>query len=86
MSFTGKYLLDFQVPEIGDYLIDVSVEDDHLVIYDSNNNETNILTALEEMKFIDLASGDEVDIQVSEDTGETSIIFNNRFHFDKMEK
>ncbi len=85
-AFTGKYILDFQVPEIGDYYIEVTVKDNKLVVYDPNNSETNILTALEELKFIDLATGDDIEIQVSEDTGEIGMLFNNRFRFDKVEE
>ena len=84
--FTGKYLLDFQVPEIGDYFIEVTVINNKLVVNDPNNKETNILTAMEELKFIDLNTGDDIEIQVSEDTGEIGILFNNRFQFNKIEE
>ena len=86
MAFAGKYLLDFQVPEIGDYFIEVTIKDNKLVVYDPNNSETNILTALEELKFIDLNTGDNIEIKVSEDTGKVNMVFNNRFSFNKIEE
>ena len=84
-ELAGKYKLDFQVPEIGDYFIEVTVKDNGLVVYDPNNNETNILTALEELKFIDLTTGDKVDFQIADDTGKTGVLFNGRFQFDEVE-
>ena len=57
-ELVGQYKLNFQVPDIGDYFIDVTIEDNKLVVFDPNNNETNILTALEEGKFLDLTTGD----------------------------
>lgn len=82
----GQYKLDFQVPEIGDYLIEVTVKNNKLVVFDPNNNETNILVALGELKFIDLATGDKVAFQQAADSGKTGVLFNSTYQFDKIEE
>ncbi len=83
-NLVGKYLLDFQVPDIGDYIIDIEIKDNKLFVTDDNNGETNVLTALEELKFIDLENGDEVVFQIGGD--KLGILWNNRFQFYKREK
>jgi CubicO group peptidase (beta-lactamase class C family) len=83
-NLVGKYLLDFQVPDIGDYIIDIEIKDDKLFVTDPNNGDTNILNALEELKFIDLENGDEVVFQLGED--KVGILWNNRFQFNKIEQ
>lgn len=80
---TGRYMLDFQVPEIGDYVIDITIKDNNLFVTDPNNGETNILTAIENLKFIDLESGDEVMFQLMKDN--QGILWNNRYQFNKIE-
>ena len=81
-ELTGKYKLDFQVSGIGDYMIDVTIEDNKLIVTDPNNGEINVLTAMEDMKFIDLENGHEVMFQRMED--KQGVLFNNRFQFYKI--
>jgi len=83
-NLVGKYLLDFQVPDIGDYIIDIEIKDNKLFVTDANNGETNVLTALEELKFMDLENGDEVVFKIGGD--KLGILWNNRFQFYKIEK
>ena len=83
-DLVGKYKLDFQVPDIGDYIINITIEDNKIIVNDPNNGETNVLTATEELKFIDLDSGDKVEFQQTEDS--QGVLFNNRFQFYKIEK
>lgn len=83
-NLVGKYMLDYQVPGIGDYITDIEIKDNKLFVTDPNNGDTNVLTALEELKFIDLDSGDEVVFQIGGDKLE--ILWNNRFQFFKIEK
>jgi len=85
-ELVGQYKLNFQVPDIGDYLVDVSVKNNKLFVFDPNNNDTNILTALEELKFIDLSLGDEVEFQISEDTGKVGFLWSGRFQFYKIDE
>ena len=80
---TGQYLLDYQVDGIGDYLIDVTLEDSKLVITDPNNGEVNRITPLEKLKFIDLETGDGITFQLEAKTG---VLFNDRFQFYKVEE
>lgn len=85
-ELVGQYKLNFQVPDIGDYLVDVSIKNNKLFVFDPNNNDTNILTALEELKFIDLSLGDEVEFQISEDTGKVGFLWSGRFQFYKIDE
>lgn len=80
-QLTGKYKLNFQVPDIGNYFIDVSVVNGKLTVTDPNNGEVNTLTALKALHFVDLESGDDVVFQNSEE--HQGVLFNNRFQFDK---
>lgn len=82
-NLVGKYLLDFQVPGIGDYIIDIEIKNNKLFVTDSNNGETNVLTALDELKFIDLENGDEVLFQIGGD--KLGLLWNKRFQFYKIE-
>jgi CubicO group peptidase (beta-lactamase class C family) len=82
--FAGKYRLDFQVPDIGDYNIEITLGDGSLEVFDPNNGERNTLNPLGPDKFIDLESGDEV--EMSRQEGETEILFNGRYRFVKLEE
>lgn len=82
-KLVGKYKLDFQVPQIGDYIIELSVKDDKLFVNDPNNGDTNMLTAIEELSFIDLEKGDEVTFQIENDT--TGLLWSHRFQFYKID-
>lgn len=82
-NLVGKYLLDFQVPDIGDYIIDIEIKDNKLFVTDPNNGDTNVLNALEELKFIDLENGDKVIFQLEED--KVGFLWNNRFQFYRIE-
>jgi len=84
-KFEGKYKLDFQVPNIGDYFIDVTVKDGKLVVFDPNNNDTNILTPQPDLNFIDLNKGDNVKINFK-DINNIEIVWKNQYHFNKVSK
>jgi CubicO group peptidase (beta-lactamase class C family) len=84
-KFAGKYLLDFQVPNIGDYFIDVTVKDGKIHVMDSNNNEQNLFTPQKEMNFIDLDKGDRAEVK-TDDSGNISLFINERFTFNKIEE
>jgi hypothetical protein len=81
-KLTGKYKLDFQVPGIGDYFIELKVVSGKLVVNDTNTKETTILAALEEFKFIDLDSGQEIKFQLKSD--KTGLLLNNQYQFYKL--
>ncbi len=81
-NLIGKYKLDFQVPDIGDYIIEITVRENKLFVTDPNNGDTNVLTALEALKFIDLEKGDEVLFQVGEE--KQGLLWSNRFQFNKI--
>ncbi|MCB0600867.1 MAG: beta-lactamase family protein [Saprospiraceae bacterium] len=78
----GSYQLDHQVPDIGDYLVELSIKDGKVIVYDPNNKETNILSPLDEWKFIDVNTGDEVVFAASGKTpGLLQLTWNNQFVF-----
>jgi len=80
----GKYKLDFQVPDIGNYIIEITLKNDKLLVFDPNNNDTNVLSALDEFNFIDLDKGDEVVFQIQEDTSKIGLLWSNRLQFYKI--
>ncbi|PTX44653.1 CubicO group peptidase (beta-lactamase class C family) [Christiangramia gaetbulicola] len=82
-KFAGKYLLDFEVPDIENYVIDIEVKDNRLYVNDSNNGDTNVLSPIEKSKFVDLESGDEVVFNVT--GNEVEITWNGRFQFQKIQ-
>lgn len=84
-KLVGKYLYDGQVPEIGDYFVNLSVEDGKLVIYDPNEEEKFYLTPLGEMKFIDIEKGDEIVFEGDEAVTISSFLWNERFQFNLVE-
>ncbi|RIV71560.1 serine hydrolase domain-containing protein [Flagellimonas aequoris] len=81
--FTGKYVLDFQVAGIGDYLIDVDLKDNSLRVTDPNNGDINILRPTKKWEFMDLDKGDKVTFRLEKDS--IDILWNNRFLFHKVE-
>ncbi len=82
--YSGAYQLDFQVPDIGDYQIEVTLGEGTLEVFDPNNRERNVLSPLGPRKFIDLESGDEVEMRLKD--GQFEILFNGRYRFQKLEE
>ncbi|MFY0629618.1 MAG: beta-lactamase family protein [Flavobacteriaceae bacterium] len=83
-GLVGKYKLNYQVPNIGDYIVDVTIEDGKLTVTDPNNGEVNTLTPIGADKFLDLQSGNEL-VTNSKD-GKQGILFDGRFQLYKMDK
>jgi len=83
-GFVGTYKLNFQVSAIGDYLIEITIVENQLQVYDPNNGETNTLTATEDFKYIDLITGDEVTVKLENNI--PTVLFNNQFTFYKEQK
>ncbi|WP_347924387.1 serine hydrolase domain-containing protein [Pontimicrobium sp. SW4] len=82
-KFAGKYQLDFQVPDIGDYNIDVTIRDGKIHVIDPNNNDENLFTPQEETKFIDLDKGDRIEVK-TDDSGNISFLWNGQYNFNKI--
>lgn len=79
-KYTGNYKLDYQVPGIGDYIIEISIKNDKLFVNDPNNGDTKVLTAIGQSKFMDENIGDEGIFQLREDT--VGLLWGaNRFQF-----
>ena len=84
-QFVGKYKLDYQVPNIGDYIIEISIKDGKLFVNDPNNGDTKILTALGKLRFIDLKIGDQGVFEIEDD--KISLTWGtNGFHFNKIDE
>lgn len=82
-KYAGKYMLDFKVPDIGDYFIDVSIQEGKIHVMDPNNGDINLFTPQKELNFIDLDKGDGVQIK-TDSSGTISFLWNNRFTFNKV--
>ena len=80
--FTGKYKLDFQVPGIGDYIIEVTAKENSLYV-DDPNNENATLQPMNEFQFINIVNGDKALFQFTEE--KCGLLWNNRFKFDKID-
>lgn len=50
---------------------------------DPNNNDENLFTPQEEMKFIDLDKGDRIEVQTNE-SGNISFLWNGQYNFNKI--
>lgn len=82
--FTGKYLFEEEVPEIGKYYIALTEEGEQLVVDDPNNGQRDLLNALDRKTFLDLEDGDRVVFTVAGDS--ISLLWNNRYRFFKVEQ
>ena len=65
-NLVGKFKYINQVPGIGDYIVEVKIEEGRLIIIDTIKSETLNLTPLEELKFIDIQKRDEILFQYDE--------------------
>ncbi len=82
-SLAGRYQLDFMVPDIGKYIVELKVQDDGLFVNDPNNGDTNLLRPVGDGQFIDLDTGDRVQFEIANDI--IGLLWNNRFQFNKIE-
>jgi hypothetical protein len=81
-GFLGRYKLDFQVPGVGDYYIELDIHDGHLRVKDPNNGEINLLTAVAPSGYLDLESGDEAVLNMEGD--KPVLLLNDRYRFEKV--
>lgn len=84
-EFAGKYKYSEQVPGIGDYFVEVKVENNGLLVFDPNNNETDHLKPVEKTKFIDIIGGNPVEFKKNFGGKITGFSWNERFHYSKVE-
>lgn len=83
-KLVGKYQLTFQVPGVGDYFIELKLENNMIVAIDLNDNEKNVLTAVGPDRFIDLDGGNQVQINTYEK--KQGFMFNGQYQFYKLDK
>jgi CubicO group peptidase (beta-lactamase class C family) len=81
-QLAGTYKYDKQVPKIGDYFVEVSTNNNNLIIVDSHEGITKVFRAIDKTNFIEIESGDKLTIKF--DQGKTVISLNNRFTFIKV--
>lgn len=82
-KFAGEYQLDFLDPEIGEYIIEISVGTGTLELLDPNTGERNTLRPMGNGKFIYLEGGKEVDINL-EENGRLALWYNGQYRFEKL--
>jgi hypothetical protein len=83
-KLTGKYKLN-QVPDKGDYFIDVSLKDGNLFVDNPNNNKIIKFYPLKELKFFDIESGIELLFQVSNKSDKIGLLYNKQFQFYRVD-
>ncbi len=81
-ELTGTYKFDMQVPEIGDYFVEVSTQNNNLIIVDTHEGITKVFRYIDENSFIEIESGDKLTVKFNQ--GKTVISLNNRFTFIKV--
>jgi hypothetical protein len=84
-KLTGKYKLNFQIPGIGDYFIEMSIKDSSLIVNDLITKQVSKLYPLQDLKFIDIESGEEVQFQISGDYDKIDLLWNNQYPFSKID-
>ncbi len=81
-KFLGKYLYSEKVPGIGDYIVELTREDNKIIVTDPNNGDNNIMQAIDSLNFIDLDNGDEMFFNIEED--QIEFTWNHNFKFQKL--
>lgn len=79
-QLAGRYLPAFQVADPGEFTLDIEAKDNSLLLTQAGRQEPVVLTPVDELKFVDLESGDEVVFQMGDKPG---MLWNNRFPFQK---
>jgi CubicO group peptidase (beta-lactamase class C family) len=78
----GRYKLNREVPGIGEYFIEISLEGDKLRVDDPNDGEVSLLTPLKPDSFVDLRNADEVEFSVEGE--QVGCLWNGYFQFYKV--
>ena len=84
-KLTGKYKLNFQVPEIGDYFIEIGIKDSSLMVNDLFTGQTNRLYPIQELRFIEIETLQELQFQISADSAIIGLLYNNQYPFSKID-
>lgn len=85
-AFRGKFKYNGQIPEIGDYKVDIEIVNGQLTIVDKNTPQAlNLtLTPTKANKFIDLEKGDEIEF-LYDDKGVARAFHGDGFLFNKID-
>ena len=83
-KFIGRYKHETPMEGVGEYFVDIKIENDKIILFDPNDGQREEMTPLDQFKFIDLEDGDELVFQISADS--SGFKWNNRFQFYKVNK
>jgi CubicO group peptidase (beta-lactamase class C family) len=81
-KLAGIWKYDGQVPEIGDYTMKLSVEEDKLVVYDPQEETTYYFSPMADMKFIDLERNENISFTCND--GCSEFAWNGQYRFLKQ--
>jgi CubicO group peptidase (beta-lactamase class C family) len=82
VSVPGKYVLNQEVPGIGQYIVELEFRENELMVFDPNNDETDILSPTSDSTFIDMEDGDRVSFAFNNDS--ISFEWNGYYQFYKL--
>ncbi len=85
-KFTGNYKYIEKVPGIGDYIFTITIKNQKLLLHDNPENRDHTIQPVEPLKFIDVVSSDNIDFDLDEEGKITSLLWNGRFKFVKVEE
>ncbi len=80
--YAGKYKWKQEDPEESPYYVDLTVDGNSLIVYDPNEDHTDIIVPIDETSFRDAVDGDRVKFSLEDPV---SFTWNGRFVFEKVE-
>ena len=84
VPFAGRYKYIEKVPDIGDYYIEINLQDGKFMVLDEPY-ETNIrFYPVAPLELIDLDTGDRIKLEQNQESGKLSFMWNGRFLFEKV--
>ncbi len=82
--FTGRYKYIEKVPDIGDYFIEIKLQDGKILIFDEPYENEIRFFPVAPTELIDLDTGDRIKLIQDENDNKVSFLWNNRFLFEKL--
>lgn len=79
-SYLGKY----QLTEDEDYVVEVILKEQELLIVDDNSKDVHMLLATSELEFWDRDSGDRVVFEINKEKSRIVFVWNGQYRFTKM--
>lgn len=85
-QMAGNYKSSIEVPGVGIYYVDITVKDDYLMIEDKIENATQKFIPLEELKFMDIETREQVDFKKDNEGKIIGFVYNGELPFEKFEE